>query len=109
MTTTPIFSALPSAVKRYLEAVNQFDALVAADCFTADASVFDENQSYVGRDAIRAWIAECSRKYRPAFTVMRAFLFCFLGGVAVIGTARAADALASPWSLWTDNRLRPST
>ncbi len=56
----------------YVEAANRFDATAAADCFTTDASVNDENQDYVGRDAIRAWVAETGRKYRPVFTVMRA-------------------------------------
>jgi ketosteroid isomerase-like protein len=72
MKTTTTTPALPAAVTRYLEAANRFDALVAADCFTADATVHDENQEFVGRDAIRAWVAETSRKYRPVFTVMRA-------------------------------------
>jgi|SRR5882724_11822647 len=71
-TATAAPSTLPVAVTRYLEAANRFDAPGAADCFTADAAVHDENQDYVGRDAIRAWVAETSRKYRPAFTVMRA-------------------------------------
>jgi hypothetical protein len=63
---------LPAAVTRYLEAANRFDTPAAADCFTADASVHDENHDYASRDAIVAWVAETSRKYRPAFTVMRA-------------------------------------
>ena len=70
MKTTTI--TLPPAVTRYLEAANRFNALVAADCFTADATVHDENEDRVGRDAIRAWVAVTSRKYRPAFTVMHA-------------------------------------
>jgi len=68
---TTAAATLPAAVTRYLEAANRFDAAAAADCFTADASVHDENHDHAGRDAIRAWIAETSRKYRPAFTVMR--------------------------------------
>jgi hypothetical protein len=64
-------SALPTAVKRYLEAVNRFDALVAADCFTADASVFDENQSYVGPGRHSGLDRGVQPKIpRPAFTVM---------------------------------------
>ena len=70
-TITNNAAALPAAVARYLEAANRFDALGAADCFTANATVHDENHDYVGQDAIRAWVAETSRKYRPAFTVMR--------------------------------------
>jgi hypothetical protein len=73
-TTASTTTTLPAAVTRYLAAANRFDALVAADCFTADAAVSDENRDYVGRDAIRGWVAETSRNYRPAFTVMRAFV-----------------------------------
>jgi hypothetical protein len=69
---TTTTDTLPAAVTRYLEAANRFDAVIAADCFTADASVHDENHDYVGRDAIRAWVAETSQKYHAAFTVMRA-------------------------------------
>lgn len=64
--------SLPAAVTGYLEAANRFAAEAAADCFTADASVHDENHDYVGRDAIRGWIETTSRRYQPAFTVMRA-------------------------------------
>ena len=72
MKATTSITTLPAAVTRYLNAANRFDAVSAADCFTADASVHDENHDYAGRDAIRAWVAETSRKYQPAFTVMRA-------------------------------------
>ncbi len=64
-------TSMPAAVTRYLEAANRFDAAAAADCFTSDASVHDESRDYAGRDAIRAWVAETGRKYRPVFTVMR--------------------------------------
>ncbi len=72
MKATTATTTLPAAVTRYLEAANRFDATAAADCFAAGASVHDENQEHVGRAAIRAWVAETSRKFRPAFTVMRA-------------------------------------
>ena len=71
-TTTASTTLLPAAVARYIEAANRFDVTAAADCFTADASVHDENHDYAGRDAVRTWVAETSRKYHPAFTVMRA-------------------------------------
>jgi ketosteroid isomerase-like protein len=70
--TTTATTNLPAAVKRYLAAANRFDALVAADCFTDDAAVYDEDHDCVGRDAIRGWVAETSSKFHPAFTVMRA-------------------------------------
>jgi hypothetical protein len=59
-------------VTRYLEAANRFDATAAAGCFATNASVHDENRKHVGRVAIRAWVVETSRKYRPTFTVLRA-------------------------------------
>ena len=69
MKTTTI--NLPAAVTRYFEAANRFDVARAAECFAADATVHDENHEYAGRDAIRAWIAETSRKYQPTFTLMQ--------------------------------------
>ena len=62
---------LPAAVTEYFEAANRFDAAAAAGCFATDARVHDENHDYVGHDAIRGWIEETSRKYQPAFTLMR--------------------------------------
>src|SRR5438045_1757124 len=62
---------LPSAVTRYFAAANRFDAALAAECFATDATVHDENRDYVGRDAIRSWTEETSRKYQPRFTVTR--------------------------------------
>jgi len=68
---TTITTSLPPAVAGYVAAANRFDAAAAASHFTADATVHDENHDHVGRGAIRAWIAETNRKYRPMFTVMR--------------------------------------
>src|ERR1700694_397564 len=67
----PKSTLLPAAVTRYLAAANQFNALVAADCFTSDATVHDENQDHIGRGALRVCVAETSEKYRPRFTLMR--------------------------------------
>ena len=97
--TTP----LPAAVTRYLEAANQFNALVAADCFTAEATVHDENQDRVGRDAIRAWVAATSRKYRPAFTVMRAAVD---GDAVSLSVAVSGQFPGSPVTLDYQLRLR---
>ncbi len=69
MTTTTI--DLPPAVTEYFAAANRFDAALAAGCFARNATVHDENHDYVGRDAIRGWIEETSRKYQPRFTLMR--------------------------------------
>lgn len=69
MKTTTL--TLPDAVTQYLAAANRHDAKAAAVCFTVDAVVHDENHDHVGRAAVRTWVEETSRKYRPAFTLMR--------------------------------------
>jgi hypothetical protein len=101
MKTTSSSPALPAAVTRYLEAANRFDAAAASDCFAADASVHDENRDYAGRKAIRAWVAETSRKYRPAFTVMRASVH---GDEVSLSVAVSGQFPGSPVTL--DYRLR---
>jgi hypothetical protein len=98
--TTP---TLPSAVTRYLTAANRFDAQGAAICFTANAAVHDENQDYLGRGAIRSWIAETSRKYRPAFTVMRAAV---KGDAVSLAVAVSGQFPGSPVTLDYELRLR---
>ena len=103
MKTTTAAVTLPAAVTRYLEAANRFDAPAAADCFTADASVHDENHDHAGRDAIRAWIAETSRKYRPAFTVMRASV---QGDAVSLSVAVSGQFPGSPVTLDYQLRLR---
>ncbi|MDB6115527.1 MAG: polyketide cyclase [Lacunisphaera sp.] len=96
-------ASLPAAVTRYLEAANRFDAVVAADCFTADASVHDENHDYVGRDAIRAWVAHTSGKYRPAFCVLRATMS---GDAVSLSVAVSGQFPGSPVTLDYQLRLR---
>ncbi len=69
-TKTPLLP-LPEAVTQYFSAANQFDAALAAECFTPDATVHDESHDYVGRDAIRGWVQETSAKYQPMSTLLR--------------------------------------
>ena len=95
-TTSPTAAALPAAVKRFLEAANRSDAKDAASCFTIDASVHDENRDYSGRDAIQGWVSETCRKYRPAFTVMRASV---LGGDVSLSVAVSGQFPGSPVTL----------
>jgi hypothetical protein len=102
-TATTTTKTLPAAVTRYLEAANRRDALTAADSFTADASVHDENRDYAGRDAIRAWVAETSGKYRPAFTVMRASV---RGDDVSLAVAVSGEFPGSPVTLDYQLRLR---
>ena len=67
-------TSLPEVVTRYLAAANRSDAAQAAACFALNATVHDENRDYAGRDAIRAWVAETSRKYQPTFTLLRSLV-----------------------------------
>jgi ketosteroid isomerase-like protein len=96
MKTTTETQTLPAAVTRYLEAANHFDAVAAADCFTADATVHDENQDHDGREAIRCWIKETSRKYHPAFTVMRSAVY---GDDVTLAVAVSGQFPGSPVTL----------
>ena len=62
----------PEIITRYFAAANRFDASGAAECFTSDARVHDEGHEHVGQDAVRAWVAETSKKYQPKSEVIRA-------------------------------------
>ncbi len=102
-TTTLAPAPLPAVVTRYFEAANRFDACGAADCFTANAAVHDESQDYLGRDDIRYWVRETSRKYRPGFTVMRASVF---GDDVTLSVAVSGQFPGSPVTLDYMLRLR---
>lgn len=55
---------LPAAIAGYFAADKTGDAARVAQCFTATAVVTDEGQAHIGRDAIQAWKASSSTKYR---------------------------------------------
>ncbi|WP_194724250.1 nuclear transport factor 2 family protein [Noviherbaspirillum malthae] len=55
----------PAPIAAYLEAANANDTRALAACFTADALVHDEAREYRGIEAILAWKAETSTRYRP--------------------------------------------
>ena len=105
--TTPkmktTISKLPAVVAKFLEAANRFDAALAADCFAAEGTVHDENHNHAGRDAIRAWIEQTSRKYRPTFTLMRTSV---QGDQVTLSVAVAGQFPGSPVTLEYDMRLR---
>jgi len=94
---------LPEVVTRYLAAANRFDAALAAACFAPNATVHDESCDYAGRDAIRAWVEETSRKYRPTFTPLRSFV----GDRRInLSVAVSGQFPGSPVTLDYDLRLR---
>ena len=49
----------------YFEAQNAHDVDAMLACFTEEAMVRDEGRDMIGRVAIRGWIHETTRKYRP--------------------------------------------
>jgi uncharacterized protein (TIGR02246 family) len=61
---------LPTAIAAYITGSNAHDAAACAACFTGDAVVWDEGRERQGNAAIREWVAEVSRKYRPTVDVL---------------------------------------
>ncbi|MCO6185039.1 nuclear transport factor 2 family protein [Rhizobium sp. L1K21] len=54
--------SLPKPIADYF-AADAVDGAAVAKCFTADAVVIDEKQTYQGRDAIAGWKTAASEKY----------------------------------------------
>ena len=54
---------LPEVIDAYFKADKKDNALAISECFTQDAVVVDEGNTYTGRDAIRQWMANASTKY----------------------------------------------
>ena len=65
-------TTLPDSVERYFEATNRFDAESAAACFEPTATVFDEEKTHVGIDAIRDWVSHTGQLYQAQATVLGA-------------------------------------
>lgn len=53
---------LPKPIAAYF-AADATDKASVAKCFTTDAVVIDEKETYTGRDAIAAWKSKSSAKY----------------------------------------------
>ncbi|CAM3734914.1 nuclear transport factor 2 family protein [Bordetella tumulicola] len=54
---------LPHSIAAYFQA-DLSDAVSVSECFTEDAIVKDEGNTYSGRNAIRDWKEKSSRKYK---------------------------------------------
>ena len=54
---------LPAPIAAYFSADKGGNAQAIAECFTQDAKVIDEGNTYIGRDAIRQWMANASTQY----------------------------------------------
>lgn len=54
---------LPHPISRYFDTDRSKNADAIAQCFTGGAVVRDERNTYVGRDSIRRWKEQSSKKY----------------------------------------------
>lgn len=54
---------LPNVIAGYFAADRKGKAEATSECFTPDAVVIDEGNRYVGRGAIRQWMANASTQY----------------------------------------------
>jgi len=54
---------LPDPIARYFAADRRRDPASVAACFTADAIVIGEGNTYAGRQAILEWMANASTQY----------------------------------------------
>ena len=54
---------LPEVIDAYFKADKMADAQASSEFFTHDAVVVDEGNTYIGRAAIRQWMANASTKY----------------------------------------------
>ena len=54
---------LPNVIAAYFAADRTGEAEATSECFTPDAVVIDEGNRYVGRKAIRQWMANASTQY----------------------------------------------
>lgn len=57
---------LPRVIANYFATDRKGEAQATSECFTPDAVVIDEGNRYVGRDAIRQWMANASTQYNYA-------------------------------------------
>lgn len=55
---------LPAIITELVNAQNSQDSVAYADCFTSDATVFDEGHDHQGREEIKAWIESANSKYQ---------------------------------------------
>lgn len=87
---------LPSVIADYFAAGKKGNAQAISECFTQDAVVVDEGNTYSGRDAIRQWIANASTQY--TYTV-EPFALSEEGGRTVVASHLTGNFPGSPVDL----------
>lgn len=61
---------LPAIISALVQAQADFDSKTYADCFSDTATVFDENETYSGRQEIMNWNEKTNAKYRTQLEPM---------------------------------------
>jgi hypothetical protein len=62
---------LPQAIDLYVKVENSVDTEALSTCFAADATVRDEDHTYVGLDAIKKWKSHTKKRYKPHYPPAR--------------------------------------
>lgn len=63
---------LSGVIQDLIKAQDDFDSIAYAKCFSDDAIVFDEGNTYKGKQEIETWISSANEKYH---TVMKPLEF----------------------------------
>ena len=87
---------LPTPIAAYFATDKKGNAQGVSECFTQDAVVMDEGNTYTGRDAIRQWMANASTKY--TYTV-EPFSLTVEGGKTVVSSHLVGNFPGSPVDL----------
>ncbi|MBY8978295.1 nuclear transport factor 2 family protein [Rhodobacteraceae bacterium NNCM2] len=87
---------LPEVIDAYFKADKKGNTQAISECFTQDAVVVDEGNTYTGRDAIRQWMANTSTKY--TYTV-EPFALVEEGGRTVVTSHLVGNFPGSPVDL----------
>lgn len=87
---------LPGVIEAYFKADKKGNAQAISECFTQDAVVVDEGNTYTGRGAIRQWMANASTNY--TYTV-EPFALVEEGGRTVVTSHLVGNFPGSPVDL----------
>ena len=63
---------IPEIIETYFRASNADDIGELVSCFSTDAAVIDENETYRGPAAIKAWSVNVRKKYEFKTEILRA-------------------------------------
>lgn len=84
---------LPDTIAQYFAADKTSDPKAIAECFTQDAVVVDEGNTYTGRDAIQQWMANASTEYSYS---VEPFALSHEGGRTVVTSHLVGNFPGSP-------------